>query len=185
MVHLDGMPSADAAAFTHGDLLSLELEGRDVIVLNGPTQSVGMYGPFVLDGMGEQVPATWRSLALGGEYPLFAFRPDPNTLEVTAIQGAWLRTAGELFFRRANQPLGNGARFDYPSVDIEILADDGAGRPTTVRFRFPHDLDDPRYVFLSATQTGLRRWLVPAVGATRVVPLPRLPFPDHLLERAR
>ena len=37
----------------------------------------------------------------------------------TLRDGAWLRTAGELFFRRADQLLAPGDRFSYPQLDIE------------------------------------------------------------------
>ncbi|MFO7563626.1 MAG: hypothetical protein R6X02_13345 [Enhygromyxa sp.] len=178
--HLDGLAEADVMAFTDGDLLEQELAGRDVLVLNGPSQSVGMYGPFALHVMGEPVPASWRPLSLGGEHAMFAYRPDENTLELAAIQGAWLMTAGELFFRRAEQRLPTGSTLDYPGFHVEVLADDGEGRPTRVGFRFPHSLDDPRYLFVTSTGRGLNRWSVPPVHGKAVIPLPRVPFPSHL-----
>jgi hypothetical protein len=178
--HLDGLSAADEMAFTDGDLLKQELAGRDVLVLNGPSQTVGMYGPFVLDIMGAPMPGSWRSLSLGGEHAMFAFRPDKHTLELTAIQGAWMMTAGELFFRRAEQRLDAGSKLDFPSFAIEVLDDDGEGHPTRVRFVFPHSLDDPRYLFLTSTKRGLNHWPVPPVQGRAVVPLPRLPFPSHL-----
>lgn len=183
LIHLDALSAADEMAFTEGDLLEQELAGRDVLLLNGPSQTVGMYGPFVLDTMGEPMPASWRPLALGGEHPMFAFRPSANTLELTAIQGAWLMTAGELFFRRAEQLLPAGSKLDYPSMHVEILADHD-GHPTKVRFTFPRSLDDPRYLFLTSTKAGLNRWPVPKLLGTSVVPLPRVPFPAHLLPLA-
>ena len=111
---------------------------------------------------------------------MFAFRPDARTLELTAIQGAWLMTAGELFFRRAEQLLPTGSTLDYPGMRVKVLADH-EGRPTKVRFSFPHSLDDPRYLFLTSTTQGLNRWQVPKVLGTAVVPLPRIPFPEHLI----
>lgn len=183
LVHLDTLSTVDELAFTEGDLLEHELAGRDVVVLNGPSQTVGMYGPFVLDTMGKPTPASWRSLALGSEHPMFAFRPNVNTLELTAIQGEWLMTAGELFFRRAEQLLPTGSKFHYPGMDVEVIADRD-GHPTKVRFVFPHSLDDPRYLFLTSTNRGLNRWAVPKVLGTAVVPLPRVPFPAHLLPLA-
>jgi hypothetical protein len=175
LAHIDGMQAANEAAFTSGDLLGPDLEGRDVIVINGPSQSVGMYGPFVLHANGAQVPRSWRSLALGGDYAVWVFRPDERTLELAAIRGAWMRTAGELFFRRRDNRLRAGASFHYPSLDIEIVADED-GEPTRVRFRFARSLDDPRYLFLISTRHGLMRWSVPPVRGSTVVPRPMLPY---------
>lgn len=181
LIHLDGMQEGDAMGLSEGDLLEQDLEGRDVVVLNGPSQTIGMYGPFVLHSQGQAVPASWRSLALGGEHAMFAYRRDANTLELSAIGGAWLLTSGELFFRRAEHGVPTGTVFDYPSLRVEILADDGEGHPTKVRFRFPHSLDDPRYLFLTSTRRGLMRWSVPALGASAIVPLPRQPIPTRAL----
>ncbi|MFV8750524.1 hypothetical protein ACNOYE_08220 [Nannocystaceae bacterium ST9] len=182
LIHLAGMQRSDALGFSEGDLLDQELEGRDVIVLNGPSQTVGMYGPFLLHSQGLPTPASWRSLALGGEHAMFAFRPDANTLDLAAVQGAWLLTSGELFFRRAEFGVPTGTVFDYPSLRAEVLADDGEGHPTKVRFRFPHSLDDPRYLFLTSTRRGLMRWPVPAIKGSAIVPLPRQPIPVDLVD---
>lgn len=182
LIHLAGMQESDAMGFSEGDLLEQDLEGRDVVVLNGPSQTVGMYGPFLLHSQGHAVPASWRSLALGGEHAMFAFRPDAHTLELSAIQGAWLLTSGELFFRRAEHGVPAGTVFEYPSMRIEVLADDGEGHPTKVRFRFPHSLDDPRYLYLTSTRRGLMRWSVPAIKRSTIVPLPRQAIPTRLIE---
>jgi hypothetical protein len=173
--HLDGQAASDVAAFTEGDLLAQDLEGRDVIVINGMSQSVAMYGPFVLHANGMPTPASWRSLALGGDHAIWVFRPADDTLELSAIRGAWLQTAGELFFRRLEHHLPAGSSFDYPTLDIEILQD-VEGDPTRIRFRFAHSLDDPRYLFLISTKNGLMRWQVPAVHGSTVVPRPAQPY---------
>ncbi len=182
LIHLAGMQQSDALGFSEGDLLEQPLAGRDVVVLNGPSQTVGMYGPFLLHSQGLPVPASWRSLALGGEHAMFAYRPDANTLDLSAIQAAWLLTSGELFFRRAERGVPTGTVFDYPSLRAEVLADDGEGHPTKVRFRFPHSLDDPRYLFLTSTRRGLMRWKVPPIKGSAIVPLPRQALPAYLLE---
>jgi hypothetical protein len=174
ITHLDDLQTANIAAFTDGDLLTQSLEGRDVVLLNGPSQSVGLYGPFVLASQGWSVPATWRPLALGGDFAMIATRPADDTLDLFVVQGAWMHTAGELFFRREDQPLRAGDVLEYPSLRVQILGDDD-GHPTRVRFRFDRSLDDPSLVFVIATKQGLRRWTAPARGQRNVVPLPRLP----------
>jgi hypothetical protein len=172
--HLDDLQAANVAAFTAGDLLAQPLEGRDVVILNGPSQSIALYGGYVLASQGWSVPATWRSLALGGDFAMIATRPAEDTLDLFVVQGAWMHTAGELFFRRSNQPMWVGDVIEYPSLRVEILAEQD-GHPTRVRFQFDRSLDDPSFVFVVATKQGLRRWKVPARGQRNVVPLPRLP----------
>jgi hypothetical protein len=175
LIHLDGMQASNAAAFTQGDLLDQALADRDVIVMNGPSQSVAMYGPFVLDVNGMPVPNSWRSLALGGDHPIWVFRPSDKVLELSAIRGSWLQTAGESFFRRSDRPLRAGASFDYPSMHIEVLDDDD-GHPTRVRFSFARSLDDPSFLFLISTKQGLMRWEIPPIEGSQTVPRPRLPY---------
>ena len=175
LAHMDGMQASNVAAFTQGDLLNQKLDGRDVIVINGPSQTTAMYGPFVLHANGAAYPASWRALALGGAHAIWIQRMDDHTLELAAINGAWLRTAGELFFRRLDQHLPAGSSFDYPSLDVEVL-EDIEGDPTRLRFRFAHSLDDPRYLFLVSTNQGLMRWEVPKVHGSDVVPIPRMPY---------
>ncbi|NJK31621.1 MAG: hypothetical protein HC927_03950, partial [Deltaproteobacteria bacterium] len=175
--HVKGLQRAAIASFTHGDVLAQELEGREVIVLNSNSQAVGLYGEFVLAAYGQPVPASWRTLAMG-EFAMFASRPRDNVLELAAIQGAWLRGPNELFFRREDRHVVTGDVFEYPSLRVEVLADED-GDPTKVRMTFPHSLEDPRYLFLSSTPKGLRKWAVPAVGKPGVVPLPRMPVVEE------
>lgn len=170
--YIDELQAQNLAAFVDGDLLRPDLEGADVVILNAPSQTIGLYGSFVLDANGWPAPRSWRPLALGGEFAMFASRPEPATLELTAIQGGWMHKAGELFFRREDQPLATGDVLEYPSLRVTILAAEG-GHPSKIRFEFDRPLE--HFIFVTATPQGLRRWPVPAVGKIGVVPLPRLP----------
>lgn len=172
--YLDALQASNMVAFTQGDLLDGPLEGLDVVVLNGPSQSVGLFGPFVLRTQGLPVPHSWRPLTIGSNFATVAHRSGPDTLVLSAVQGAWLHNAGELFFRREDQPLHAGDVLVYPTLRAEILADDD-GHPTSVRFRFDRKLDDPSLLFVVATERGLMRWKLPPVGGRNVVPLPKLP----------
>src|SRR5690606_22993445 len=171
--YIDELQAQNIAAFVEGNLLGPDLDGADVVILNAPSQTLGLYGPFVLDAKGWPVPRSWRPLALGGEFAMFASRPTATALELTAIQGAWMHKAGELFFRREDQPLAVGDVLAYPSLRVEILAVAEPGHPNKIRFVFDRPLE--QFLFVTATPEGLRRWPVPAVGKSGVVPLPRLP----------
>lgn len=172
--YLDALQASNMVAFTQGDLLSDDLTGRDVIIVNGPSQSVGLFGSFVLHTADLPTPRSWRPLTIGSNFASVANRPAANTLVVSTVQGAWLRNAGELFFRREDQPLRTGDKLVYPTLSAEVLRDDG-GHPTAVQFVFDRNLDDPSLVFVVATERGIMRWKVPPVGGRNVIPLPKLP----------
>jgi hypothetical protein len=172
--YLDALQASNMVAFTQGDLLRDDLSGRDVIIVNGPSQSVGLFGSFVLHTAGLPTPRTWRPLTIGSNFASIANRPEPNVLVVSTVQGAWLRNAGELFFRREDQPLRTGDKLSYPTMSAEVLRDDD-GHPTSVRFVFDRNLDDPSLVFVVSTEHGIMRWKVPPVKGRNVIPLPKLP----------
>jgi hypothetical protein len=172
LVYIDELQAQNLAAFTEGDVLGPDLGGADVVIINAPSQSLGLYGSFVLDANGWPAPRTWRPLALGGDFPIVVSRPKQDVLELAAIEGEWMRTAGELFFRREDQPLETGNVLAYPSLRVKILAAQG-GHPTKIRFEFDRPLE--QFLFVISTPEGLKRWTVPAVGKIGVVPFPRLP----------
>ncbi len=174
MRYLDALQASNMIAFTQGDLLTDDLTGRDVIIVNGPSQSVGLFGPFELHTAELPTPRTWRPLSIGSNFASVANRPSANVLIVSTVQGAWLRNAGELFFRREDQPLVAGDQLSYPTLSAKVLRDEG-GHPTAVRFEFDRNLDDPSLVFVVATERGIMRWKVPPVGGRNVIPLPKLP----------
>jgi hypothetical protein len=172
LVYIDELQAQNLAAFVEGDVLGPDLDGADVVIINAPSQSLGLYGSFVLHANGWPAPRTWRPLALGGDFPIVVSRPKQNVLELAALDGEWMRTAGELFFRREDQPLEAGDELAYPSLRVKILAAQG-GHPSKVRFEFDRPLE--QFIFVIATPEGLKRWPVPAVGKIGVVPFPRLP----------
>jgi hypothetical protein len=171
---LTNMNRTIEAAFDRADLQPAEFGGRDVIVLNAISQTIALHGHYFLHARGQPTPRSWRSLGMA-EFPIIARRTDAHTLELSAVQGGWLRSGAELFFRRDGRTLPAGTAFALPGLAVQIDAD-VEGYPTRVRFGFPDSLDDPRYLFLISTPQGLRRWQVPKLGARAVVPIPALPL---------
>ena len=167
-------------AFVRGNLLGPDGSGsdlgeREVIVINAHTQTVAFHGHFWLDSEGYPRPASWRPLALA-QVPFVAVRVDPNTLELSTIQGALLESGAELFFRREGQGMPAPTALHWPGLDVQVLDDDGEGHPTRVQFTLPAPLEDPRYLYLVTTPEGLMRWTPPPVGGRAIVPRPRLPI---------
>jgi hypothetical protein len=164
------------AAFSQGTLPLIgpeALRGRDVVVLNAVDLPTALHGGFVLEAQGWPAVRSWRTLAMG-PFAMSATRLAPDTLELWAVQGAWLETTYEQNFRRADQPLHAGDVRDRGGLRVEVV-EDLRGHPTRIRVRFAASLDDPRYLFLISTKQGLRRWQPPALGKPRIVPLPSLP----------
>jgi hypothetical protein len=164
------------AAFAKGDLASMDpeqLREREVIVLNAVNLPTGLHGGLILEAHGWPAPRSWRALAMG-PFALSVTRPAPDTLELWAVQGAWLGTTYEHNFRRADQPLVAGDVRERGGLRVEIV-EDLDGHPTRVRVRFPVSVEDPRYLFLMSTKQGLRRWQPPKLGRPGIVPLPALP----------
>ncbi|PRQ06439.1 hypothetical protein [Enhygromyxa salina] len=176
-VYLAGLTNMNRtieAAFDRGDVPAAEFGGRDVIVLNAISQTVALHGHYLLNARGQPTPRSWRSLAMA-EFPIIARRTGKRSLELSAVQGGWLRSGAELFFRRDGRTLPAGTAFEIPGLSVQINAD-VEGYPTRVTFGFPASLDDPRYLFLISTPQGLRRWQVPKRGDRAVVPIPALPL---------
>lgn len=170
---IENIPLVEAPRAVPSGMDPEALRGRDVVVLNATNLSTAIHGGFVLEAQGWPATRSWRVLAMGS-FAMSAARPRPDTLELWAVQGAWLETPNERNFRRADQPLVAGDVRERGGLRVEIL-EDVDGHPTRIRVRFPASLDDPRYAFLISTQHGLRRWQPPAVGGRGIVPLPSLP----------
>ena len=100
-----------------------------------------------------------------------ATRLGPKLIELRTVQGTWLTTPYEL------QPMSAGEVYERPGLRAEIIeAPDG--QPTRVQLRFEADLEDTRYLFVTMTPTGLRRWTPPEQLKSAPVPRPRLPKPE-------
>jgi len=114
-------------------------------------------------------------------------RTGPNELVLRALGGTFLSSAGEHMFRSPRMPLraGDTVELEGMTIDVLRLLD---GDPQALRVRFDRPLEDPSYVFLVATEQGLRRFELPAVGETRRMPLPAFPnwiAQQQARERAR
>ncbi len=97
--------------------------------------------------------------------------------------GASILGAHTEHFRPLDRPMrdGESIQLDGVRVTVERMRDD---RPQSVRVTFDRSVDDPAYVFLTATQQGLKRVALPPVGD--ILRLPRGARPDWAtLDRGR
>ena len=97
-----------------------------------------------------------------------------NELELRALGGTFLASAGEDMFRSPGLALRTGDEVALPGMTVRVTRT-LEGKPQTLRVRFEHALEHPGYVFLGADEDGLRRVQLPALGETLRVPRPARP----------
>ena len=87
-----------------------------------------------------------------------------NELRLRPLGGSFLGSPSEVHFRPLDRPLreGESVQLDGVRVTAERMR---ANRPQSLRLTFDRSVDDPSYVFLTATQQGLKR--VAPAGAGR------------------
>jgi hypothetical protein len=154
-------------------LPGIDLADRDVILIAAPDMTTGLHGAYVLRALGRPLPRSWQVLSMTPRRHAVV-RTARDTIDLLPIDGGMLRTNVERFFRPDERPLAVGDRIESPGMSAEVLQVGSAG-VERVRFRFAHDLDDPRYLVVVAAQGGLRRLDLPAVGGTVVTPFPQTP----------
>jgi hypothetical protein len=117
---------------------------------------------------GRPLPRSYRRLCPGA-LPVDVTRSGERTLDVRVLTNAMRGTAVPSLYRTEALPLHAGERFDLPGLRIDVLAvfDDN---PSQLRFSFDRSIDDPELWFLLATDHGLRRSHMPALGETVRVP---------------
>jgi hypothetical protein len=101
-------------------------------------------------------------------------RTADNELELRALGGGFVASAGEEMFRTPRKRLSLGATLDVDGMIVGVMRmQDGV--PQTLRVRFERALEDPSYVFLVSTEEGLRRFTPPAFGQVTRIPRPARP----------
>ncbi len=121
------------------------------------------------------VPAPRDMLVLApASARLTVTREDDRTLRLDA-ETPMFRHAIERLCREA--PLPAGTEVATNVARVRVLADDGAGHPTSIRASFPESLDSPRYRWLGPSVGTLVPFVPPAVGASVQLDA-YLPLPD-------
>jgi hypothetical protein len=150
-----------------------EAEHREIVMVNGIEHTTAFFTPFIRHLYGHARPRSCRVLVSA---PLAhdIERTAENTLEITVLGGTLLDSELERFFRSPRFPFRAGDTVSLKGMRIEILKL-LRGKPQRVRFVFDRALDDPAYLFLHATESGLRRFYPPEVGQRTRLPIARYP----------
>lgn len=163
---------------------SPDAEGKDVVVINAPSEMFLAYAPFYKAYCQQPLPASMRMLAPGCT-GLTIQRLDEHTLVIQS-QGPDLFSCDDVgpihafyFFRMSNLALTEarfkkGDRYTPGGLSAEILELDADNLPSRVAFHFDAPLDSPNFHWLEfdwATKS-YRPFVVPPVGQSYTLPGP-------------
>jgi hypothetical protein len=101
--------------------------------------------------------------------PVRIQRVSERTLELRVVISEVYGAAVPGLYRDASSPVLPAERHDLPGMVVTVL-ETYQDNPVHMRFELDQPLDDPGLWFLAATDHGLRRIALPAVGDTLLVP---------------
>jgi hypothetical protein len=150
---------------------------QHVILVNAIEHTTAVFLPFVRYAFGHPLPLSYWTLS-GSPFAHDVKRTAIDQLDFSVLGDTGIRERGENFYRDERAVLKTGLFRPIDGLAVELINTTGLiGR--RFRFTFAKPLEDPSYLFLYSTRTGIRRFPLPAVGETRRIP--RAPFPDQRL----
>jgi hypothetical protein len=156
----------------YADLPEQNAEQTRVYVLSSADFNSAVNLPWMRWIEGHPLPRSYRRLSTGS-LPIDLLRLDDRTLELRILTMNVAGTAVPSLYRGSDTPIVPGQRVELPGLSVEVL-DTLFDNPTRVRFRFDRSVDDPSLWFVYATEAGLRRQTMPAIGAQM-----RFPFAQY------
>jgi hypothetical protein len=114
------------------------------------------------------LPLSYRRL-IPGPSPVRILRESDRSLEARIVINDVYGSAVPGLYRDAAAPVLPGERRMLPGLVVTVL-EAYADNPIRMRFEFDRSLDDPSMWFISATDHGLRRIALPAVGDSALLP---------------
>jgi hypothetical protein len=156
------------------DLDEAELPRQDVVVLAAVEGGTSMYVPLTRLRLGRSAPHSYSTLSMtAAPYRLARIADKTLTLRFEG-RYAMLSTAAEQLLRSPREPLHVGDRVVAGIFTVTVLSLYD-GRPQSLRLDFDRSLDDPSLVFVLPTHDGIRRFYLPPVGDSIMVPMPAVP----------
>jgi hypothetical protein len=131
--------------------------------------------------LGHVPPGSYRRLSPSA-LPLFLARTADRVIELSIVTNAVYGTAVPSLYRDAGSAVRTHERHALPGLDVTVL-EVAADNPTRMRFEFDRSVDDESLWFLFATDHGLRRQRLPAIGESMTVPFAQ--FVDLRAKTAR
>jgi hypothetical protein len=165
---------AARAAALRLDADDARLPTQRVVVLAASDYTTSMYIPLVRQLFGKNAPRNTWPLSLTPA-PHVVLRESRNAFRLAPMNGyAMLTTAPEELLVDPLDPLRVGDEIDLGGLKVTVLATDGP-RVQSIRVTSDVPLEDSSLLFVSPTMTGIRRFNMPPVGRTAVVPAPVVP----------
>ena len=144
------------------------------VVLVVPDGVVGMYTGLVRTMHGLPTPLAWWPLTLA-PHDHVVTRTGPASLELELVEGRFLRSEFEQLFRSQDHPMRVGHRVQFPGLSAEVMDADARG-PRRVAFQFDRSFDDPGMIVMVWRNGRLRRYTLPAMGQSEVIPFESTPL---------
>jgi hypothetical protein len=135
---------------------------QTVVLLNAPVDMFVWCMPIVTLGRSQPVPAHMYLLYAGPDSVTVSTTESHVLEERTA--GGWLSRFADRAFRKG--PMRAGETIDLAAMTARVESITGDGRPSSVRFTFPTNLDDPSLVLLAWGPHGLERITPPPPGGS-------------------
>jgi hypothetical protein len=157
----------------YSDIDDKRVANQDIFMINGVDHTSAVYSPYIRYFYGHPLPRSCRILS-GAPNAHDITRTAPNELEILVLGGTFLNGGLAELYRADRFRYRLNDVIYLKGLTIRILALDN-GRPYRARFIFDKPLEDPSYLFLHSTKNGLRRFELPAVGATVRLPLAQFP----------
>lgn len=164
---------ADASWALSAELDEREVEDQHVMIVSGPDWASQLALPYILHWGKRVLPKSSEVLSPSPASAASITRVGPNVIDLHlshSSRGAFERAG----YRRVETEFRIDDRLSLGRYTAVIIATEG-GEPIIVRFFFPNNVDDQRYVFLHAYADGLKRFPMPRVGETIALPQPAWP----------
>jgi hypothetical protein len=138
-------------------------------ILAGSDPMATVYSHFVLLDEGATSIACWSWLD-GAKSDAKVTRTAPDAFAIEPVGTTFLRGSFETLYRAPSIPIAQGDTFEQCGASIRV-ASMSEGHPSRIEVSFGAPLDAAPDVALLAWQAGaLRRFVLPAVGASAVIP---------------
>ena len=150
-----------------------DIRNKRVVFISGADFTTNANLPWVrLVGHHTLPRAYWRLTGSGASHEVV--RVAANAIEVDSLTD-WLdNTMVGSLYRGADTGFQAGDVVTLDGLKVEVLSTIGP-HPRRMRFTFAQSLDEPSYLFLHSTPAGMRRYSMPALGKSVVMPPPEGP----------
>lgn len=172
--HVEVMGLAGGIPAIRSAVLNMRVDARKlpeqhVVVLAALDGGSSQYIPLTRALHGRTVPLTCWTLSLTPSEHVIT-RDSERSFILAPLEGYTLPGSGDIL-RSEALPLHVGDSVDVGGMRVRVLALVN-GQPKAIRVTFDVPLEDPSLLFVLPTGNGIRPFPLPAVGDTKIIPIP-------------